>query len=111
MKRLQNATGNLVALATRAVRFRIITRSLAAFRLRGPETRKPVAASRFKLAAFVLLLTAALPIAAQSSNFQAVFSTDFNSGIPPQVTGPATLVDVYGWNGLGAHGYVFDGSM
>jgi hypothetical protein len=88
-----------------------ITRSLATLRLRGPETRKPIAAGRFKLTAVVLLLTVALPITAQPSNFQAVFSSDFNTGIPPQVTGPATLVDVYGWNGLGASGYVFDGSM
>ena len=91
---VKTVTRKLAASAALLVTLRNITRSLAALRLRGSETRKPIAGRRFKLTAVVLLLTAALPIAAQPSNFQVVFSADFNTGIPPQVTGPADFLSM-----------------
>ena len=40
-----------------------------------------------------------------------VFSTDFNSGVPPQLSGTTTLIPVQGFAGLGTGGNVFSGNL
>jgi hypothetical protein len=39
------------------------------------------------------------------------FSTGFNAGIPPEISGPGAVVDVFGWGGLGSGFFQFNGQM
>lgn len=72
-------------------------------------TRSLVAAS---LAALFLVSAPPRAAAVRADLLSPVFRTDFESGMPPEISAPgATLVPVQGWNGLGHPGLEFGGQF
>jgi len=64
------------------------------------------------LSLVLVLLVTPLPLTAVAGNTILVFSTEFESGLPPEISAPGSVLDnVQGYAGLGPAGRQFDGSF
>jgi hypothetical protein len=63
-------------------------------------------------ASFAAIAVLALGTGTAAAGDTVVFATDFESGIPPEMSAPGAAIEsVQGWSGLGDEGRAFDGSF